>query len=392
MAQEASWKRVESYSGFLPKVSVGANRLIDKQYMLLDVTLPGFAPLSIPQVMPTTNYSLTASWLVFDGLANVERWRSAKQFESAASEQLEWTQFRARREVILQYYRALAAHTLREVAEQNAHTLQDHLSETKLFKKVGVSTNFDLLRVEVQLSEAQSEVGNSLDNETLSVLRLADITNHSYDGREVTGELPVLDQKLVEHVSATTAERKDLAALEARSNALDHMSSASSRQWYPKVALYAEYDRYNNHNDQMDYSTTDFRDARTIGVQLNWALFDGLAPTAQAHEAKEQKAQADYNFEMLKQRARTDLEFWRRKFTYFATVYHARVEDVAKSTESVRLAREGRKVGSRTNTDLLDAESELFHARAGMVNSQIGAIEALINFELSLGRQIYKFE
>jgi outer membrane protein TolC len=64
---------------------------------------------------------------------------------------------------------------------------------------------------------------------------------------------------------------------------------------------------------------------------------------------------------------------------------------VQKSTESVRLAREGHRVGARTNTDLLDAEAELFRAQAGVVNSQVGAIEALINLELTVGKKIYDF-
>ncbi|HEY1080417.1 MAG TPA: TolC family protein, partial [Bdellovibrio sp.] len=49
------------------------------------------------------------------------------------------------------------------------------------------------------------------------------------------------------------------------------------------------------------------------------------------------------------------------------------------------LSREGHKVGARTNTDVLDAEAELFRAKAGAVNAQIGALEAVFNLELSTG-------
>jgi outer membrane protein TolC len=81
-----------------------------------------------------------------------------------------------------------------------------------------------------------------------------------------------------------------------------------------------------------------------------------------------------------------------RKFTYFCSVFKSRQSDVQKSEESVRLAREGRKVGARTNTDLLDAEADLYRSQAGAVTAQLGAIEALINLELSTGQALYHFQ
>ena len=76
---------------------------------------------------------------------------------------------------------------------------------------------------------------------------------------------------------------------------------------------------------------------------------------------------------------------------YFCDVYRSRLGDIEKARESVRLARVGRKVGARTNTELLDAESDLYRAQAGVVNSQLGAIEALLNLELATGRTLYRF-
>ena len=46
-------------------------------------------------------------------------------------------------------------------------------------------------------------------------------------------------------------------------------------------------------------------------------------------------------------------------------------------------------MGARTNTELLDAESDLYKSQAGAINAQVGAIEALINLETSLGKKIH---
>lgn len=388
---EASWGKIESYSGLLPTLKLGFNRLIDKQYMLIDIPAAGGGTTTFSQVLPSTNYSLNAQWPIFDGLARFDRIRAAGLLDEAAKDDSEWMRFKIKREGVLLYYRAVAAKILREVAEQNVRMLRDHLNDARLFKKSGVATNFDLLRVEVKLTEAEAEVANAADTEALSILKLGELANASYEGRQIDGQLPVLDVKIVETAALTVNSRKDLRSQAQKSDALEETARASSRHWLPRASLYAQFDRYNNRSEAVDFNSDAFRDAHSIGVQLSWTIFDGLAPTAQAHQADERVRQARYQLATQQNRAKIDLELWRRKFKYFSAVYRARIEEVEKATESVRLAKEGRKVGVRTNSDLLDAEGELFHARAGVVHAQMGAIEALINLELSSGRELQGF-
>jgi outer membrane protein TolC len=127
-----------------------------------------------------------------------------------------------------------------------------------------------------------------------------------------------------------------------------------------------------------------------VGLNFTWNLFDGLASQAKAKAGIEQKIQAEQTLRQQRLKARQDFEFWKKKYTYFSAVNKFRLSDVEKATESVRLAKEGRRVGARTNTDLLDAETELYRAKAGVVNSQVGALEALVNLELTIGVRLLK--
>src|SRR6218665_4024556 len=64
--EEAQWKRVESYNGFLPSVSLSASRLLDKEYLLTDVKLAGSpAPVAIPQIVPSTIMTLSGQLPLF---------------------------------------------------------------------------------------------------------------------------------------------------------------------------------------------------------------------------------------------------------------------------------------------------------------------------------------
>ena len=186
-AEEASWKRVEAFGGFLPTISATAMHLLDKKYALLDV--PGFA-FSIPQIIPTTTYTVTATWTVFDGLANWNHFQSARDMERASAHDSEWAKFTGRRDVILSFYRALATHTLNEVARQNLKALEDHLQNSRLFRKAGLNTKFDVLQVEVQTSKARSDARNAADAEVVSQLRLGELLGQDVRDRTVEGAPP----------------------------------------------------------------------------------------------------------------------------------------------------------------------------------------------------------
>lgn len=387
--EESSWKKVESFSTYLPSISFEADYLTLHRYAFLDVNLG--VPVSVPQVIPTSTLALNGRWTFFDGFAGTNRYLSARKFETAEKLNYDWTQFRISREVALLFYRALGSKILKQVAEQNIKTLQDHLNDVRNFRKAGASTKFDVLRVEVQVSEAQSELLNSQDNVALSQDRLAEAMGRESDSRVPQGELPVLNAELVKRAQAeSTATRADLASLQTRVSGLEDLDKADGRFWAPKISFFGQYQQYNNRNDYFN-DWYNYREAYDLGISLTWELFDGFRGMARSRESAEQKYQADRQLKMAQLHSKEEFELWRRKFIYFCSVYQARVSDVAKSDESVRLAKEGRRVGARTNTDLLDAESELFRARAGQVNAQIGAIEALINLELTTGQKLYDY-
>ena len=224
-SREQSAKRLEAYSGFLPNVSAGATYLTNKNYLLTDVTLGG-SQITIPQIIPTSNFTLTASLPLFDGFSNINRLSSASHFEDAAALDLQWSKFQIEREITLQYFRAVAAKTLKTVAEQNVKTLEDHLKDVSLFKKSGLSTNYDVLRVEVQLSEARSELMNSADNMVLARGRLAESMGVE-EVDEVVGDLPNPATQKKELTLASLQSRGDLKAMSEKTIGFDKLQSAS---------------------------------------------------------------------------------------------------------------------------------------------------------------------
>ncbi len=387
--EESRWKRTGAYSGFLPNISGGASYLLDKKYMLLPVTLGGVAS-SIPQIVPTSIYSLQASIPLFDGFSNVERLKSGNSLVRSAEYELGWVKFSTIRQTALQFYKALAAVLLKEVTSENLKNLQDHLKDVEALKKVGVSTQYDLLRVEVQVSEAESEILNSDDQIALAKMKLAEILGKEIELRTPSGVLPVFEASLVDSlngVSSPESGRGDLLAMSERVNSFSQMDSAVSRYWVPRISLVGQYQYYNNINSKI-LDSSSFSSAYQVGLNLSWNIFDGLNSTAHAGESSQQAIQLEKTMQIARLKASTEFESWKRKFLYFCKVYRSRLNDQSRSAEAVRLAKEGRRAGARTSSELLDAELDLFRARAGIVNAQIGMIESLIQLELSTGKTL----
>ena len=135
---EASWKKTETYQGFLPSLTGAVNYVTNKRYMLVDIKL-GNTPVAIEQVIPTTLYSLTASVPLFDGFTGTNRYWAGQKNEQAAQHDLQWSQFQTARLVTLQFYKSLASQLLKEVSEQNLKTLHDHLKDVQALKKAGAA-------------------------------------------------------------------------------------------------------------------------------------------------------------------------------------------------------------------------------------------------------------
>ena len=385
--EEAHWKKVEAFSKFLPNLSFEADHLFDKKYAVFDI--PGFP--EIAQIFPTTTYTVAANWVIFDGFANVNRFDAARSMEEASKKEFNWTEFQGEREVILAFYRSLAAKVLKGVADANYKTLQEHLSDTKLFRKSGISTKFEVLQVEVQASAAKSEVRNAEDTISVSELRLGELLGKDLKGATLQGKLPELDESAIASFQDKIDDRSDIQALEKRVTGMSQLSSAADKHWVPKVALMGEFQKYNNVDDSFSFESTKLRDMYQVGVSLSWNYDGILGPSARAGASSEERYQAQKGLEMSRLKAENDVEFWRRKYLYSVSVFKDRREDIAKAEEAVRLAQEGRRAGTRTNTELLDVEADLFRARAQSVSAQVGAVEALLNLELSTGKKIHEF-
>lgn len=386
-AELASLKERESLAAFLPKVGVKADHFIDNKFQVLDISF-GSANLQMPAEYPMTTLTLEGSMTLFDGLASWYSYWGAQKEAEAGQYQLRRARLQLESEVKLRFYQAIAARFLEDVASENLKTLDEHLSEIRARQRAGFSTQFDVLRIEVQLEDARVEKMASADRVSVSRIRLTQAMGLEQDDRALDGTMPVPSEiKVPEKLFVDLEKRDDIQAQMKLDFAAQDYKHAAQAHWYPKLSFFANTQAYNNLNKSM-LDSVPFRNAYAVGFSLSWRLFDGGAEKARQDMAALHARDAEHTLRAAQLQVPVDFKTWRQKFFYSVSAFHASQRSVEKAQESVRLARVGLKAGTRTNVEMLDAELDLFRARAGVIKAQLDAVEALINLELALGKKL----
>lgn len=393
LESEMSWHQVQSLGeGFLPQVSISGQHFFAENYSYLNVEFGSPTPIQFPEIYPQTSLNLDAKMDIFDGFKNLHQIDASDRSHQAAQILLDWSSFQIQEQVRLKYFQALAAKILLDMANENVKTLEDHLRIVQDRLQNGEATKYDLLRVDVQLSTAKSNQIEASDNVVLTRESLAQVMGLKQDDRPLSGDLPVINtDKIVSQLTAVDFnERPDVKARIMQAESAEDESAAEGSFWVPKVSLIGEYQFYN----VPDYLTTglsnndDFRTDYFFGAAATWDIFDGGISLAKAKEAEAKSNQAQDDVKAAQIQAPYDFDLWKRKLVSSGAVYQAKLTDVDEAAESVRLATLGFQAGANTTTDVLDAELDKFTASAGLVQAQVGMLEAVINLELAIGKRL----
>lgn len=394
--REASWGQFEALSqGFLPHVSIDGKYFMSEKYGEEMIAFSGPNLIPFVENFPVATLTLDAQYDLFDGLRNIHSLNAANNRHEAAKILSDWSEFQLREHLRLGFAQALAAKKISDMADQNVKTLEDHLRIVNDQLENGQATKYDVLRVEVQLSEAKSDQISAHDNVVLTRENLARAMGYKKDDRPLVGDLPVLDADMLLKDAETVdyKNRPDLKAKELQAKAALDQSAAANSFWFPRVSLIGEcqwYDAqdYTSLNPPAISNTGNFNNSYFVGATANWDILDGGLSVAKANEASEKAKEAKDELEASQLDAPYSFDLWKRRLVSNVSIYQSKLTDVDKAKESVRLATLGFKAGTRTTTDVLDAELDQFRASSGVVQAQVSAMEALINLEMAVGRRI----
>ncbi len=383
----AQWKRLEAISTYIPHFTLEGSHIFENKLQVMNVSLGGGPSSEFPLVVPESTGSARLEWTVFDGFKGWNNYQAASLRHEALSLDEQRKLFQLEEDVRIKFFQALAAEKLAEVAAENISVLEGHRRDAQNQEKGGASTRFDVLRIEVQLEEARTEKNAADDNVILSRIKLAEAMGVQDAPSKLEGTLPEPIERDLEKVSENVSTRDDVKAEELRTQATRKDLWSSRSDWLPEVSFFGEGMYYNNQNKSIS-DTDAFRNAYTVGLKLHWNVFDGGRSISKEKQNFYEAKASEEKSKSVETKSIFELQVWKRKIQYAVSQYRAKLAQVEKAKESVRLAKNARNAGVRTNTDVLDAELDMFKAQAGVVKSQADYVEAFSELQLALGRHL----
>ena len=287
------------------------------------------------------------------------------------------------------YWNLFKVIKVKSVVDENVDLIKAHLSDVKNFYENGISTKNDLLKVQVQLAEAQlrqidADNGVKLARSNLNNvigLPLSTITEVQSDVTIEDDTVPELDRLIGQAIE----NRPELKEMDFRLKAGESGVTLAESNWYPQVYLAGNYN-YARPNQRIFPLEDKFNGTWDVSVGLSWDIWNWLSTSDQTEQAEAQLEQVKDGYKSMKDGITLEVT------QNYLNVLKAK-ERILASSQSVHQAEENYRVTNETfknglalNSDLLDAEFALLQAKTNYIQSLADYEMAKASLEKSIGK------
>jgi outer membrane protein len=347
---------------------------------------------AISQLFPPAtsfwNVQLKATQTLFAGGGVVSSIKGAKLTRDAAAFDLQTSIDSALLDVRTKFFNVILAREKIRVDEENVGLYQHQLEDTKNQFQTGTVSNFEVLRAKVFLANAQPMLITARNDYRIAVEQLrqsmGDTAATSFP--EVAGTLDFTPETydLSAAMASAHEHRPELQKLGKLQDASEESVTTARSGYYPNLQAFGSYqwDGYSYASSGLGNLTVN---GWTIGLQSNWAIFDGRATDGKVRQAKsllEQariaKASEDLEIDVEVRQAMSSLQ-------EAAELVDASKQTIDQAAEALRLADAKLHAGSATQLDVLTSQVSLTQARTDQLTANYNYLVALANVRKAIG-------
>lgn len=284
-----------------------------------------------------------------------------------------------------QFYQVLVNKARVTVREQAIDLLEQELESEKKKLEAGIVSNFNVLRAEVALANAQTPYIQARDEYKLSLedfRRVIGLPHKKGDETiaiELVGDLQYapVEPDLEDMIAQALAHRPELKQLQKEYKAGRRDVWAARSDFLPDVKAFGAYEEGTS---SFGRSTWDTDEGWEAGVRGEWNIFSGFSTFGRAGQAKARRTMSAIELEEAE--LIVEIEARRAYSSLIEAVALAKASEkvVEQAEESLRLAQVRFDEGVSTQLDLLDSQVALTEARTNK-------IQALFQFNVALARQ-----
>jgi outer membrane protein TolC len=280
--------------------------------------------------------------------------------------------------VATEYYGLQQSDESVRIARSAVENSQASLRDAQALERAGVGTKFDVLRSQVNLANSQQELTDALSQQAIARRRLA-LRLNLPQSVSITASDPVQlaglwKSSLEDSIVLAYQNRAELQQKLAERNIREQQRKQALATLGPQISFIARYDLLDQFNDGVAIN-----DGYSVGLRASMNLYDGGASRARAARAKTEIAIAEAEFAERRNQVRFQVE--EAYSSHLANLENVQTAATAldQAKESLRLARLRFQAGVGTQTDVINAQSEL-------TRSEANRVRAILNYNLALTR------
>ena len=387
-AEGASARADEANAGLLPSLKVDGSYKRLSEVPPFAVVVPG---MTVPYVISPTfqnNYALHAGIQqpIFTGFKLGSNARAAELLAKAASLDRINDEADLVLAITVAYWTLHQTRETNRFVDENVARLETYEKDTENLLKAGLATRNDLLKIQVQLSNAKLTQIDAVNDRQVAMMNLNNVI-----GQPLETEVEPVSQPTVDSTSGqATGEpagslqarawefRPDLQAMQARVQASEASVRAAKGSWWPQIFFTGNY-YYMRPNPRYLPAIDLWKNTWDFGVSFQLDVWNWGATAAQVEQARASMVANQFVFEQMKENV--SLEVTRYDLARRRAKDKVNVAALAinQAEENVRTTQDKYHNGLATSTDVLDASVALMQARTNYTG-------ALVEFEVARAR------
>ena len=291
--------------------------------------------------------------------------------------------------IVNAYWSLYQAIQVKKFVDENVQRLKSYRADTQNLMKTGMATRNDLLKIDVQLSNARLAQVDAENDVDVAMMNLNNALGQPADRPlhiTSTPATPTLEDSLAitDVLSADVLvgraldRRDDLAAMKSRVEASRLGVTAAQAGWWPLVNLTANY-VYARPNQRYLPAVDKFKGTWEVGIGMQFDIWNWGTTLYQTDQARSQLLQSELLLDQLRDNAALEVRRSRLAVVRAANRISVAQEAIDQADENARTTDEKYRNGLATSTDVLDASFAVLQARTNVTG-------ALVEREIALAR------
>lgn len=353
------------------------------------ITTPfGTFPIS-PNILNNYTTQVSVMQPLFTGFKLSGSYDLAEQSAGATSEEYNKDRSDLVFNIKNSYWNLFKATQLKKVADENVEQIKAHVNDAKNLLRAGMLTENDVLKLEVQLSDAMYRQVDADNGVKLSMVTLNNVMsiplNTEIEIASETGLNPKSYEDLNSLISSANEKRPEIKAADFRVKASEAGVKIAQSSWYPQISLVGNY-YYSRPNQRILPAQDKFNGTWDAGVNLSLNVWDWLTTSHQTEQAEATLTQSIDMMGTIKDNITLEVTQNYLNVNQAKQKIQISKQAVEQAEENMRVTSDKFRNGLALSSDAIDAEVALLVAKTNYTNSIVDYELAKARLEKSVGQ------